>query len=73
MDRRTLLKTGGMAALGLGFGGCALRAGRTEVLRPYVTISGVVKPAPRPWRIGWNTPSTLQLPATPVPIISERT
>ncbi len=28
MDRRALLKTGGMAALGLGFGGCAARAPR---------------------------------------------
>ena len=27
MDRRTLLKTGSLAALGLGFGGCAARNG----------------------------------------------
>ena len=27
MDRRTLLKTGSLAALGLGFGGCAARSG----------------------------------------------
>mgnify|MGYP002525351752 CR=1 FL=1 len=27
MDRRTLLKTGSLAALGLGFGGCATRSG----------------------------------------------
>ena len=30
MNRRTLLKTGGMAALGLGFGGCATRAPRAS-------------------------------------------
>ncbi len=42
MDRRTLLKTGGMAALGLGFGGCALRAGRTEVPRPRVSLPPVL-------------------------------
>ncbi len=42
MDRRTLLKTGGMAALGLGFGGCALKAGRTEMLRPRVSLPPVL-------------------------------
>ena len=42
MDRRTLLKAGSMAALGLGFGGCALRAGRTEVPRPRVSLPPVL-------------------------------
>ena len=42
MDRRTLLKTGGMAALGLGFGGCGLRAGRTEGPRPRVSLPPVL-------------------------------
>ena len=32
MDRRTLLKTGAMAAVGLGVGGCAARASRTATV-----------------------------------------
>ncbi len=38
MDRRVLLKTGGMAALGIAAGGCAGRAPQTVPLRPYVNL-----------------------------------
>ncbi len=39
MDRRALLKTGGMAALGLGFGGCAARAPQAApAARPALTL-----------------------------------
>lgn len=38
MDRRALLRTGGMAALGIAAGGCAGRAPRTVPLRPYVNL-----------------------------------
>ena len=39
MDRRALLKTGSMAALGLGFGGCAARAPRAApAARPALTL-----------------------------------
>ena len=42
MDRRTLLKTGGMAALGLGFAGCASRAPRTlPAVRPTISLPPV--------------------------------
>lgn len=38
MDRRTLLKTGGMALLGVGFGGCATRTAQPTV-RPRFRIN----------------------------------
>lgn len=42
MDRRTLLKTGGMAALGLGFGGCATRRpARVAPARPPINLPPV--------------------------------
>ena len=42
MDRRTLLKTGGMAALGLGLGGCAARGSRTASLtRPPIVLAPI--------------------------------
>ena len=42
MDRRTLLKTGGMAALGLGLGGCATRAPRVaSPARPMLTLAPI--------------------------------
>ena len=41
MDRRDLLKTGGMAALGIAAGGCAGRAPRTGPPRPYVNLARV--------------------------------
>ena len=41
MDRRTLLRTGGMAALGLGFGGCAPRAPQTRPTRPAIHLAPV--------------------------------
>ena len=40
MDRRTLLKTGSLAALGIGFGGCAARTSR--VVAP--TGQGIMRP-----------------------------
>ena len=40
MDRRALLKTGGVAALGLGLGGCALRTGGAGQ-RPMVNLAPV--------------------------------
>ncbi len=51
MDRRTLLKTGGLGLLGLGFGGCATRtlpaarpAWATIPLAPVKAGSGVTRP-----------------------------
>ncbi|GIS78487.1 MAG: hypothetical protein CM1200mP14_00530 [Gammaproteobacteria bacterium] len=44
MDRRTLLKTGGMGILGLGLGGCF--RGSASSLSPY-------KPLP-PLNVAWN-------------------
>ncbi|MBI1873366.1 MAG: FAD-dependent oxidoreductase [Acidobacteria bacterium] len=42
MDRRTLIKTGGMAIVGLGFGGCVTRQpGRTVLPRPPVILPPV--------------------------------
>ena len=42
MDRRTLLKTGGMAALGLGLGGCATRAPQlARPARPRLTLAPI--------------------------------
>ncbi len=42
MDRRTLLKTGGVAALGLGLGGCATRAPRmASPARPRLTLAPI--------------------------------
>jgi D-amino-acid oxidase len=41
MDRRTLLKVGGMAALGVGFGGCASRAPARRALRAPVRLAPV--------------------------------
>ncbi len=38
MDRRALLKTGGLAALGIAAGGCAGRMARTSPPRPYVNL-----------------------------------
>ena len=40
MDRRTLLKTGGMAAVGVGLGGCAIRRGGAG-RRPMVNLAPV--------------------------------
>ena len=42
MDRRTLLKTGGMAALGLGLWGCASRTPRlARLARPRLTLAPI--------------------------------
>lgn len=42
MDRRTVLKVGGMAALGFGFGGCRSRqAARTSPARPPINLPAV--------------------------------
>ena len=41
MDRRTLLKTGGMGVLGLGLGGCGVRSGPSASTRPRLTLSPV--------------------------------
>ena len=47
MDRRTLLKTGSLAALGIGFGGCAARTSR--VVAP--TVQGITLP---PVKASWD-------------------
>ena len=41
MDRRTLLKTGGMGVFGLGLGGCGVRSGPSASTRPRLTLSPV--------------------------------
>ena len=41
MDRRTLLKTGGMGLLGLGLGGCAGRQGAGALARPPLGLTPV--------------------------------
>ena len=50
MDRRTLLKTGSMAALGLGFSGCAARASQPPSLtRPLTRPPIVLAPIRASW------------------------
>ncbi len=39
MDRRTLLKAGGLGVLGLGLGGCASSTARTGLVRPRRTVN----------------------------------
>ena len=41
MDRRTLLKTGGMGVLGLGLGGCGMGSGPSAFTRPRLRLSPV--------------------------------
>ena len=51
MDRRTLLKSGSMAALGLGFGGCAVRTSQPAIVTRRLTRPPIVL---APIRASWD-------------------